>query len=142
VVDEQRISHLSEIPWNNEDGDQFRAYADTLEAIDSLAAYERPAIDEIETSATTDENQSVLVQENFDPGWRAWTDGAPAKIETDIMGFMRVRTRPGSHRIRFVYRETREALIAAAVSLASLLVAILLATDRHRARCDARPRPE
>ena len=132
VVDEQRISHLSEIPWNNEDGGQLRAYADTLEAIDSPAAYDRPAIDEIRISATTAQNQSVLVQENFDPGWGAWVDGAPAKIETDIMGFMRVRTNPGWHQIRFFYRESADALAAAAVSLASLLVAAVLACDSRR----------
>ncbi len=96
------------------------------------AAYDRPAIDEIRTSAITAQNQSVLIQENFDPGWRAWVDGVPAKIETDIMGFMRVRTNPGSHRIRFVYRESAEAFAIAAVSLASLLVAAVIACDSRR----------
>jgi hypothetical protein len=132
VVDEQRIAHLQEIPWSNEDGDQLRAYADTLEVIDTPAEYQRPAIDEIETAAVTAQDQSVLVQESFDPGWRAWVDGTRAKIEIDIMGFMRVRTSPGSHRIRFVYRPTAEALIAAAVSVVSLMVALLLACDLRR----------
>jgi hypothetical protein len=134
VVDEQRISRLSEIPWNNEDGDQLRAYADTLEAIDSPAAYERPAIDEIQTSAVTAQNQSVLVQESFDPGWHAWVDGMPVKIETDIMGFMRVRTSPGPHRIRFVYKQTPEARIAAGISIAALVAAFALACDLRTGR--------
>jgi hypothetical protein len=132
VVDEQRISRLSEIPWSNEDGDQLRAYADTLEAIDTAAAYQRPGIHEIQISAVTAPNQSVLVQESFDPGWRAWVDDKPAKIESDIMGFMRVRTDPGSHRIRFVYHQTAEALFAAGVTLVALLTAFVLAYDPRR----------
>jgi hypothetical protein len=140
VVDEQRISRLSEIPWNNEDGDQLRAYADTIEAIDSAAAYERPGIDTIQVSAVTAQNQSVLVQESFDPGWRAWVDGVPAKIEPDIMGFMRVRTSPGPHRIRFVYEETPEARISAGISIAALVIAFALACDlRTGRRHDSRP---
>jgi uncharacterized membrane protein YfhO len=76
----------------------------------------------------------VLVQESFDPGWHAWVDGMPVKIETDIMGFMRVRTSPGPHRIRFVYKQTPEARIAAGISIAALVAAFALACDLRTGR--------
>lgn len=132
VVDERRISELESIPWSNEDKTQLRAYAETLEAIDSAVDYYRPAIDEIRVTAATQAGQSVLVQENYDPGWRAWIDGKPATIEKDIMGFMRVRAGPGSHRIRFAYAMATDARIGMWISLLSLAAAAALALPLPR----------
>jgi hypothetical protein len=133
VVDEQRISKLEAIPWSNEDKAQLRAYAEALEAIDTPASYSRPDIDEIGISAATNPGQSVVVQENFDPGWRAFVDGRPAGIEKDVMEFMRVRTTPGAHEIRFVYEMTTEARIGLWISAVSLLVVVaLMAADLRR----------
>ncbi len=128
VVDEQRISKLESIPWSNEDKAQLRAYAEALEAIDTPARYSRPDIDEIRISAATNPGQSVVVQENFDPGWRAFVDGKPAGIEKDVMQFMRVRPAPGAHEIRFVYEMTNEARIGLWISVVSLLAVVALVT--------------
>jgi hypothetical protein len=139
VVDEQRIAHLPWIPWSGEDKDQLRAYAETLEAIDMLASYSRPALDEIRVSATTDPGQSVLVQENYDPGWKAFIDGKGARIETDIMGFMRVRPAPGSHTIRFAYGMSLESRIGMWISVLSLLALIALLGSCLVNRSSGRP---
>jgi hypothetical protein len=126
VVDEERILKLRAVPWSNQDKAQLRAYAETMEAIDTPARYSRPDIDEIRVSAASGPGQAVLVQENFDPGWRAFVDGKPAGIEEDIMGFMRVRPAPGEHEIRFVYEMTAEARVGMWISIASLLAVFAL----------------
>ncbi len=141
VVDEQRISHLHWIPWDNLDKEALQAYAETLEAIDAPANYARPALDEIRITATTGPGQSVLVQENYDPGWKAFVDGKGARIETDIMGFMRVRPEPGAHAIRFAYGMPLESRIGMWISVLSLLaVTGLLVTNRREKDSRSAPR--
>lgn len=132
VVDEQRMLKLRPIPWSNEDKAQLRAYADAVEAVGTPVEYNRPAIDEIRITTTTAPGQSVLVQENYDPGWRAWVDGKPAAIEQDIMEFMRVRTEPGRHEVRFVYGMARDARIGMWISVLSLLAVVGLAATRDQ----------
>jgi hypothetical protein len=132
VVDEQRISHLQPIPWYYKDKPELRAYAETLEAIDTSATYARPSLNDIAISATTALGQSVLVQENYDPGWKAFVDGKAARIETDIIGFMRVRPDPGQHQIRFTYGMSPESRIGMWISIMSLLTLItLVASNRY-----------
>jgi hypothetical protein len=140
VVEEQRIAKLQPIPWSDDDAAQLRAYADTLEAIDTPAVYNRPDIDEIRVSAVTRAGESVMVQENFDPGWRVFVDGTPAVIEQDIMTFMRVRTEPGAHQIRFVYGASTEARIGMWISIVSLLATSALAINRRGTGSPREPR--
>jgi hypothetical protein len=136
VVDEQRISHLGWIPWSNEDKPQLQAYAETVEAIDTPATYTRPDLNNIAISATTALGQSVLVQENYDPGWKAFVDGKAVRVETDIIGFMRVRTDPGTHQVRFTYGMPLESRIGMWISVLSLLITLITAarSDRERAQ--------
>jgi hypothetical protein len=130
VVDEQRISNLKPIPRYYKNKSELRAYAETVEALDTPAKYTRPALDEIRISAATQPGQSVLVQENYDPGWKAFVDGHGARIETDIMGFMRVRPDPGAHQIRFTYGMSTESRIGMWITVLSLLlVAVLVAAS-------------
>ena len=129
VVDEQRISHLEPIPWYYKDKPELRAYAETLEAIDTPAQYTRPSLNEIQISATTELGQSVLVEENYDPGWKAFVDGKPVRIETDIIGFMRVRPDPGAHQIRFTYGMSTESRIGMWISIMALLTAAYLVSE-------------
>lgn len=132
IVDERRISGLEPIPWSYKDRPQLQAYAETLEAIDTPAAFSSPSIGEIDVSATTQPGQSVLVQENYDPGWKAWVDGKPVAIEKDIMEFMRVRTSAGAHQVRFVYGMATDSRIGMWISIVSLLAvaALLLPVNR------------
>ncbi len=130
VVEEQRISHLQPIPWYYKDKPQLRAYAETLEAIDTPATYTRPDLNNIAISATTERGQSILMQENYDPGWKAFVDGKAVRIETDIIGFMRVRPDPGTHQVRFTYGMSTESRIGMWISIMSLLaVAVLVAAS-------------
>lgn len=138
VVDEERIAHLQPIPWYYKDKPELRAYAETVEAIDTPATYTRPSLNDIAISATTGLGQSVLVQENYDPGWKAFVDGKAVRIETDIMGFMRVRPNPGVHQIRFIYGMSTESRIGMWISILSLLTVIALAAVSWRGT-DSRP---
>ena len=130
VVDERTVSRLAPIPWSEYDSQQLRAYADAMESVPEQAVYTRPELREIRVTATTGPGQSIAVQENFDEGWRAWVGGVPALVLSDAIGFMRVRTVPGVHEVRFVYEGTREARWGFAVSILSLLVTAALLVMR------------
>ena len=133
VVDERQMSALQPIPWSNEDKPQLRAYAEAMEAAGGPVDYQRPAIDEIRITATTQPGQSILVQENYDPGWRAWVDGRPAAIKTDIMQFMRVPTEAGKHQVRFAYQLATDARIGmwiSVLSIVALLALVVVPTGR------------
>jgi len=134
VVSEARMAALAPIPWSNEDGPALHAYADTLEASPAPITYERPAVDEIRVAATTGPGDSVLVQESWDPGWRAWVDGRSTPVLRDVMCFMRVRTPPGAHRIRFAYTPTLESRAGAWVSITSLIVVLTAGLSWRRLR--------
>ena len=122
VVDEQVMARLPAIPVSNDDSAQLKAYVDAMETAQTLAPTKRSSPGKIDIAAVTGPGQSVAVQESFDPGWNAWIDGKPAPVMEDVMHFMRVRTSPGDHKIRFVYSSTIEVRAGRWVSVATLLL--------------------
>jgi hypothetical protein len=71
-----------------------------MEAAAAPAVYFRVGLREIVVTATTSAGESIAIEENFDPGWRARVDGVATPVVSDAMGFMRVRTAPGKHEVR------------------------------------------
>lgn len=46
----------------------------------------------------------LVWSEAWYPGWRAWVDGKPVKVERANHAFMGIVVPPGTHRVRFEYR--------------------------------------
>ena len=64
--------------------------------------------DALNVTATTGPGQAVLVQETFDPSWRAYLDGKPLKILSDPMSFMLVEAPAGTHTIHMKFETPLE----------------------------------
>jgi hypothetical protein len=81
----------------------------------------------------SDEGPTLLVvNERFDPDWRATIDGAPAAI-LPVNGLVRGIVIPkGRHRVHLRYQTPTAVWVGAGLALAGLLAAALLAPALHR----------
>jgi len=96
-------SVLNSLPRLNDRNDipHLRPYVDMLErGPDSPVTMERPSTDSMVLHASIVAGQSLLVQESWDPAWRATVNGHPAPVTKDEMGFMVVHAPPGNDTIR------------------------------------------
>ena len=79
--------------------------------------------------------ESLLVQESYDPYWRAYVEGRRLSIKPDAMGFMLVETPPGKHSVRMVFETPLEVIIGRVLTLVSLaLIAFLVIHYRSSRR--------
>jgi hypothetical protein len=126
VVETRRMAGLAEIPMTNDDAAQIEAYADTVEhGSDAPVEMHWEGTDTIRVRARLDAGESLLVQESFDPAWRAWCDGKPLAIRKDVAGNMLIDVAPGDREVRLVFAlplEDEAARGLTAVSLGLLLV--------------------
>ncbi len=87
--------------------------------------YRGPRPERVLVEAKSDGDALVVLNERWDPTWRAYCDGRPAalvEVDTVLMGTPLPR---GEHRIEFVYRP-RSLIVGRAISLASLAAVLLL----------------
>jgi hypothetical protein len=103
VVDTAKLAAIKPAK-TNDDLDCLRPYVDAVEnGPDSQATIDRPSTDLMQLHAKFDAGQSLLVQETWDPVWRASIDGKPFPIRTDVMGFMVVDPPAGEHTVRLEF---------------------------------------
>jgi uncharacterized membrane protein YfhO len=76
--------------------------------------------------------QSVLVQESWDPAWRATVDGRALAVRKDPMGFMVVDPPPGSRAIRLEFSMPLENRVGWGLTAVSLVVLAGLFLRRER----------
>ena len=68
----------------------------------------------------------LVVTEGYDPGWRAWVDGAPAPVWRANAIFRAVPVGEGDHRVEMRYRPPSVAWGAAASALGAALTGVLI----------------
>ena len=79
------------------------------------------------TVAVTARRPGVLVvTEGYDPGWRAWVDGAPAPVWRANAIFRAVPVGEGDHRVEMRYRPPSAAWGAAASVLGAVVAGVLI----------------
>ena len=75
VVDTERLNALRP-PRGNGDLENLQAYVDVIEkGVDSQPILTRMGTDAMNIRATLPSGQSIVVQESYDPAWRAWSSG-------------------------------------------------------------------
>jgi uncharacterized membrane protein YfhO len=120
-------------PRNNQDVERLRSYVDLVEnGPDSPATLERQGPDDMQIHARVDTGQSLLVQETWDPAWRAWADGQPLAVHKDPMGFMVIDPPPGDPTIRMEFVMPLENRIGWGLTILSLLALAGLVIRRER----------
>src|SRR5205823_9426347 len=90
-------------------------------------ALEWRGTDALEIRATLGSGQSVLVQESFDPAWRAYSAGKTLPIRKDVFGFMLIDAPSGEHAIELVFKTPLENRIGMVVSCISVVAIMALA---------------
>jgi LPXTG-motif cell wall-anchored protein len=128
VVEAARVQALRPIQpgtyW-----DDLRPYVETMEKGPDAPAYlqwEGP--DRIRIHARLAPGHAILVQESYDPAWRAYVRGRPVRIEKDAMGFMLMEPPPGEPEMVVVFelpRENQVGYILFGVTLLALAILLL-----------------
>jgi len=118
---------LTEIPWNDDNEVQLRAYAEALEqGPASPASSQWLSSRAMRIRARIGPGESVVVQESYDAAWRAYSGGRRLPIRKDVMGFMRIDPPAGEHEIRLYFETPLENRIGRVVSLIALILGALL----------------
>ena len=87
--------------------------------------FSEPRPERVVVDATAEGDALVVLNERWDPGWRAYSDGRPARlVEVDTM-LMGTPLPPGEHRVEFVYRP-RGLVIGRAITLGAVVLSLAL----------------
>jgi hypothetical protein len=133
VVETSRMDALPEIPVTNYDGPQIEQYADAVErGPDAPVDMQWQGTDAIEFQARFDEGESLLVQESFDPAWRAWCDGKRLSIRKDVAGNMLIDVPPGHPNVRLQFEVPFENVAGRALTAISLALLLFCLVNRPR----------
>ena len=83
--------------------------------------------DTLDVDVDIKEGESLLVQENYDPYWRAYVDGRGQAIQRDAVGFMMMPLPPGRHLVRLVFETPIEVTAGRVLAAVSLMLVGFLA---------------
>lgn len=121
VVDAASVRAIPPI-FENAKSDAITLYAAAIETGPRVRMH-RPSNEEIVIQARVAAGQALLVQESYDPAWRAYADGQRVAIGSDPARMMLVDVPPGDREIRLVFGRPMENLAGGAISI---LAAFLL----------------
>ncbi len=86
--------------------------------------------DALEVWAEVAPAEALLVQETYDPNWRAYEDGRAQPIQADAVGNMLIALPPGPHHLRMVFETPFEVSAGRGAAIISLvLIGWLVATS-------------
>lgn len=108
--------------------DHLRAYAAAIEqGPDRKVSFVREAPDRIHLRGHFEEGDALVVQENYDPYWRAFTGaGASLPIRRDPLGFMIIDVPAGDRDILLTFTLPRENALGRIAALLSALILLYL----------------
>jgi hypothetical protein len=134
VVETGRFQALKKQRFND-DVEYLGAYADAIEkGPDSPPALTRDGTDVMLVRAKVAPGQSLLVQETYDPAWRATAGGRVLNVRQDVMGFLLIDAPAGDQEIRLEFMTPLENRVGRMVTLAALLVLVCMLVFGRRWR--------
>jgi uncharacterized membrane protein YfhO len=75
---------------------------------------------EVETRS----GEALLVEETYDPYWRAYADGMTQTIRRDAAGLMLVDLPPGKHSVRMVFETPLEIIVGRVLTIVTALLVL------------------
>lgn len=124
VVDRAASQRLHP-PAGGDEAAVVRAYADLVEKGPGAPVdLRRESLTSIRLRARLAPAQSLLVQETFDPYWRAYEGNQRLPVHKDAMGFMRIDAPPGDRDILLVFETPLENRAGRVFSAASGLLVL------------------
>ncbi|HJZ96492.1 MAG TPA: hypothetical protein VKE70_08290 [Candidatus Solibacter sp.] len=126
VVERTKLNALKP-PRVNDDIEYLQAYADVMEkGPDAPVILTRKSTDVMQLRANVAEGQSLVVQESYDPAWRATSNSAELPIHADALGMIAIDVPAGDRKIDLVFVPPMENLIGRLVSAITLLAVVAL----------------
>ncbi len=145
IVEAAGMKGLARIPAQ-EERIPLRNYVNAIEAEPRTAGAKdrlrmaRPNPDEMRIQASLAPGEAILVQESYDAGWHAYSNGQQVTIEKDPIGFMLLHTQPGAQSIVLIFEPTLEIRAGLILSCLSVIIAAALIALGWR-RASATPAP-
>jgi len=127
VVEEAVMRELLPVSegWHR---DRLQAYVRAVEeGPDSPVTLEWRGPETILLRVSLEAGQTLLIQESYDPAWRAYWDETELEVREDVMGQMLVAAPPGRHEILMRFELPLENLIGRIVTVLAVLVVLTLA---------------
>jgi len=123
VLDRAKLAALPEMR-DADDLDVLQKYLALVEAPqqpETLVTW--AGFDALQIQATVADGESVLLQETYDPAWRAYANGKPLAIRKDhIMGFMVIDAPAGQSAIDMRFETPLQNRIGLGLAILSLLI--------------------
>lgn len=131
VVETARINELRR-PQSDTLLTSLRAYAEVIEkGPDASVTLTRDSPEGLRVRARVSKGQSIVVQESYDPAWRAWSGNRALPVRKDAMGFLLIDAPPGDHEIRLQFVTPLEKPVGRTITVLTFL---LLVVSRFAAR--------
>jgi len=109
------------------DAATLNKYVDAVErGPDAPAEFHEIGSDDLSVKARLQSGQLLLVQETYDPAWRAYAGGRAVPIARDAMGFLLLDPGPGDHEILLRFETPLENRIGIAIFALTMLVVLWL----------------
>ncbi|MBX5495217.1 MAG: hypothetical protein IRZ15_07760 [Bryobacteraceae bacterium] len=107
----------------------LRAYIDAIErGPDRRVALSQDPPNRMRLRVSLEPGQAILVQESFDPAWRAYSGTTRLRIHQDpVSNFLLIEAPPGDHEIRLEFELPLENAVGRALAVASVALILLLA---------------
>jgi hypothetical protein len=141
IVNRLQIESLPPIPADNESV-QLKAYVDAVEP-EPLGGDDRFRThyhwnnsDQWEIDSEIQPGESLLLQENYDPFWRATVDGRRQDIRRDPVGFMLLDLPPGKHLVQMTFETPLEVTLGRLLTFATLTLIGALSYRRRLLRSE------
>jgi hypothetical protein len=133
VVDGAKVLAIGELT-DGDDLDRLRPYVAMVEAPQPATTVEWSGFDRARVRAEVGPGQSVLVQETYDPEWRAYAGGRRVPVKRDpVMGFMLLETGPGQQQVEMRFETPMENRAGGGLVLGSLGLVGWMMIGRGRA---------
>jgi SAM-dependent methyltransferase len=140
VVDRAALSAIGS-PRSGDDLETLSRYVTAIErGPDSAAAVNWNGFERFHVTASVSPGQALLLQETYDPGWHAYSDGKALPVERDAFGFMLVAPPAGTHAVAFRFEMPLENRVGWIVTaLTCILVLIVPMSGLFRKRSQPKP---
>lgn len=127
VVGRRTMQALPAIESNDDNERQLQAYVGAIEqGPDSPAVTEWVGVRTMRIHARLAADQSITVQETYDPAWHAYANGRRLPVYKDVIGFMRIDAPPGEQQIQLNFETPLENRIGRVVALIGLAIVLAL----------------
>jgi hypothetical protein len=127
VVDTKKLEALGPIAGNGT-RESLAPYVEVIEnGPDAPAQTRWDGFTRLDVKAPVERGQAVLIQESYDPAWRAYGANGPLPVSKTVLGFMRVDPPAGTQEFTLEFETPLENRLGTWLSAATALALLIFA---------------